>query len=357
MEKLFRRHLLEARGFASVDPPEVLARRAGIPEDRIIRLNANENPYGCSPAVAHALATAPLHVYPDPMQRRVRKALAGYTGMQEANIVCGAGSGELIDLLFRIFIDPGDAIVLCDPTFGMYSFCAGVAGAPVKSVPRDGQFEIDVRAVEEAVDAETKIIFVNSPNNPTGNLVSDAQVRQLLETRRIVVVDEAYFEFLNESRKGLVEEYENLVVLRTMSKWAGLAGLRVGYALTSAQVVDQLIKVKIPYNLSTVAETAVLTSLEHADSLLENVRRIVDERERMFSLLRDIPSLTPWPSGGNFILCQMAGGRAQEVFEGLARRGIFVRLPGSERLKDCFRVSVGTPEQTEAFLAALRDQV
>ncbi|MCH8206623.1 MAG: histidinol-phosphate transaminase [Chloroflexi bacterium] len=357
VDGLVRKHLARTGTFASVDPPEVLAERAGIPHDKIIRLNANENPYGTSPAVARALADSQLHVYPDPLQRKVRRALAGYTDTDEANIVCGAGSGELIDLLFRVFVDPGDAIVVCDPTFGMYSFCAGVAGARVKSVPRDGQFAIDVRAVEEAIDARTKLIFINSPNNPTGNLASDAQVRSLLQTRRMVVVDEAYYEFCGKTFAGLIDGYENLVVLRTMSKWAGLAGLRVGYALTNAQVVDQLIKVKIPYNLSTAAETAVLASLEHADPLLENVQRIVDERERMFSLLRDIPGLKPWPSSGNYILCQLASGRAQEVFEGLARRGIFVRLPGSERLKDCFRVSAGTPDQTDAFLVALRDRV
>ena len=350
---LVRRHLSTAGTFASVDPPEVLARKAGVPQDKIIRLNANENPYGCSPAVARAIAAAPLHVYPDPMQRGARKAIAEYTGTDAANIVLGSGSGELIDLLFRIFIDPDDSIVECDPTFGMYRFCAGVAGGRVHSVPRDESFEIDVRAVRDAIEPATKIVFINSPNNPTGNPASDDQVRTLLETGRLVVVDEAYFEFCGESFSGLVEEYDNIVILRTMSKWAGIAGLRVGYALAHASVVHQLLRVKVPYNLSIAAEVAVTASLDDADALLERVQAIIDERERMFSLLRGVPGLKPWPSRGNFILCQMADGRAQEVFESLARRGIFVRLPGSDRLKDCFRVSVGTPDQTDAFVAAL----
>ena len=291
------------------------------------------------------------------MQRAARNALADYTGIDAANIVLGSGSGELIDLLFRIFIDPDDSIVECDPTFGMYGFCAGVAGGRVLSVPRDERFEIDVRGVEDAIDSTTKIIFINSPNNPTGNPASDEQVRSLLETGRLVVVDEAYFEFCGDSFSGLIGEYENLVVLRTMSKWAGIAGLRVGYAFAHASVVDQVLKVKVPYNLSAAAEAAVVASLGDADALMERVQRIIDERERMFSLLESMPGLTPWRSRGNFILCQMADGRAQGVFEGLARRGIFVRLPGSERLNDCFRVSVGTPEQTEAFVAALSDLV
>lgn len=357
IEGLLRRHLATAGTFASVDPPEVLARRAGVPEDKIIRLNANENPYGCSPAVARAIAATPLHVYPDPMQRRVRKALAEYTGLDAANIALGSGSGELIDLLFRIFVDPGDSIVECDPTFGMYRFCAGVAGGRVHTVPRDETFEIDVPAVRKTLDPTTKIVFINSPNNPTGNPASEGQVRALLETGRLVVVDEAYFEFCGQSFSGLVEEYENIVVLRTMSKWAGIAGLRVGYGLAHSTVVDQLLKVKVPYNLSTAAEVAVMASLDDADVLLEKVQAIIDERERMFSLLEGVPGLKPWPSRGNYILCQMADGRAQEVFESLARSGIFVRLPGSDRLSDSFRVSVGTPDQTDSFVAALRELV
>ncbi len=357
VDRLIRPHLATAGRFASVDPPEVLARRAGAPEDRIIRLNANENPYGPSPAVPKAIASSRLHLYPDPMQRRVRKALSGYVGLDPANIVLGSGSGELIDLLFRLFVDPGDSVIECDPTFGMYRFCAGVAGGRVISVPRDERFEIDVRSVEDAVEPDTKMVFVNSPNNPTGNPASEEQVRALLDTGALIVVDEAYFEFHGRSLSALLEEHDNLVVLRTMSKWAGIAGLRVGYALTHPDIVDALLGVKIPYNLSTIAELAVVASLEDADALLARVKTIVDERERLFLLLGDVPGLTPWPSKGNFILCQVAHGRAHDIFEGLAKRGIFVRLPGSDRLKDCFRVSIGTPGQNQAFVDALRELV
>ena len=353
--RLIRPHLASAGRFASVDPPEVLARRAGVSEDRIIRLNANENPYGPSPAVARAIASGPLHLYPDPMQRRVRDDLSGYVGLDPSNIVLGSGSGELIDLLFRVFVDPGDSVIECDPTFGMYRFCAGVAGARLISVPRDERFEIDVPSVEAAVDPTTKIIFVNSPNNPTGNPASEEQVRALLDAGPLVVVDEAYFEFHGRSLSALLAERDNLVVLRTMSKWAGIAGLRVGYALAHPNVVDALMAVKIPYNLSSIAETAVIASLQDAGALLARVQAIVEERARLFSLLENMPGLTPWPSKGNFILCQMDDGRARDIFEGLASRGIFVRLPGSERLEDCFRVSIGTPDQNDAFIAALHE--
>ncbi len=357
VEKLIRPHLVNIKTYDPVDPPELLAQRAGIPEDRVIKLNGNENPYGCSPRVAEALARVPAHIYPDPLQRRIRRALSSYTGMDPDCIIAGAGSDELIDLLFRLFISPGDEILDCDPTFGMYGFCARVAGGKITLVPRDELFDVDVDAIQQAITPRTKVIFISSPNNPTGNLATEAQVRALLDTGLVVVVDEAYYEFCNQTAAGLVPEHENLVVLRTMSKWAGLAGLRIGYGIMCPRLVKHIIDIKSPYNVSVAAEAALVASVEDAPALMENVRKIVAERERLFSLLKAIPGVTPWPSSGNFILCQFAPGRAREVFEGLARRGIFVRNFGSERLRDCFRVAIGTPEQTDAFVAALKETV
>ena len=357
IEKMIRPHLANIKTYDPVDPPELLAQRAGIPADKIIKLNGNENPYGGSPRAEEAVANTPLHIYPDPLQRSIRRGLAEYTGFDAEYIVAGAGSDELIDLLFRLFISEGDKILDFDPTFAMYGFCARVAGAEIELAPRDELFEIDVDAVKDAISPDTKIIFVSSPNNPTGNLASESQVRELLDTGRIVVVDEAYFEFCKETAAGLIPEHENLVVLRTMSKWAGLAGLRIGYGIMNPSVVSHIIDIKSPYNVNIAAEAALLASLEDAPALLHNVDLIVQERERMFSLLKDIPGVNPWPSAGNFVLCQFAPGRAGEIFEELAGRGIFLRNFGSERLRDCFRIAIGTPEQTDAVIAALKEIV
>ena len=353
--QLIRPHLLNVQTYDPLDPPELLAQQAGIPPDEIIKLNGNENPYGASPKALAALASAPIHIYPDPLQRKIRAALADYTGAEPDSIIAGAGSDELIDLLFRLFISPGDRVLDCDPTFAMYSFCARVAGGEVSMVPRDELFDIDVDAVRDSVDARTKIIFVSSPNNPTGNLATQEQVEALLKTGLIVVVDEAYYEFCNETAAPLVKEHETLVVLRTMSKWAGLAGIRVGYGIMSPSLVEHIIDIKPPYNVSTVAEVALLASLEDSPALLANVAKIIDERERMVSLLSRVPGLTLWPSSGNFVLCQFAPGRAEAVYQGLARRGIFVRNFRSQRLADCFRVAIGTPDQTDAVVAAIKD--
>ena len=353
---LIRPHLASVRPYQPVDPPEVLAERAGIPRESVVKLNGNENPYGPSPKALEAVSNAELHIYPDPFQRSLRAALSDYAGFPAENIIAGAGSDELIDLLFRLFIEPGDAILDCDPTFAMYSFCARVAGGELKMVERGELFEIDLPAVRDAVDDRTKIVFISSPNNPTGNLASEAEVRALLDTGLIVVIDEAYYEFSGETVAHLVAEYDNLAVLRTMSKWAGLAGLRIGYAIMDGALVDHIMDIKSPYNVNVAAEAAALASLEDREYLLGNVARIVEDRARLCESLGEIPGVKPWPSSGNYILCQMDGAEsAARVYDELAARGVFVRKFGSARLADCFRVAVGTPAENAAFLAALRE--
>ena len=351
---LIRPHLASVQTYQPVDPPEVLAARAGIPRESIVKLNGNENPYGPSPKAMEAVSEAELHIYPDPFQRRLRAALSDYTGLAPDNIIAGAGSDELIDLLFRLFIEPGDSILDCDPTFAMYAFCARVAGGELRLIQRGELFQIDLDAVRSAIDENTKIIFISSPNNPTGNLAAEDEVRALLDTGLIVVIDEAYFEFSGETVAPLVHEYDNLVVLRTMSKWAGLAGLRIGYGIMDSGLVDHIVDIKSPYNVNIAAEAAALASLDDRDYLLGNVQRIVEGRERMHDALTAMDGVKPWPSHGNYILCQMDGPeRAQDMFDQLASRGIFVRKFGSDRLRDCFRVAIGTPSENAAFLNAV----
>jgi histidinol-phosphate aminotransferase len=356
VEDLIRPHLASVQAYQPVDPPEMLAQQAGIPIDAVVKLNGNENPYGPSPNASRAVGEADIHIYPDPFQRRLRAALSDYTGFGPENIIAGAGSDELIDLLFRLFIEPGDAILDCDPTFAMYSFCARVAGGELRLVQRDELFEIDLPAVRDAIDENTKIIFISSPNNPTGNLATEQQVRSLLDTGLIVVIDEAYYEFCDETVAGLIGEYENLVILRTMSKWAGLAGLRIGYGIMDTALVDHIIDIKSPYNVNIAAEAAAIASLEDRDYLLANVGRIVEDRQDLYAALDEIDGIKPWPSHGNYILCQLDDPEAaQNTVDQLAARGIFVRKFGSDRIRDCFRVAIGTPDQNSRFLTAIRE--
>ena len=342
--------------YQGVEPVEVMAERAGIPQDKIIRLNGNENPYGPSPAVAAALADFPnFNHYPDPEQRQLRQALSGYIGIDPDRIIAGNGSDELIDMLFRMFIGPGDNIINLTPTFGMYSLGAEICGGEAVSVPRDADFEIDLEGVKLAITPRTKAIVVCSPNNPTGNMPSEAEVRSLLDTGILVIVDEAYYEFCGQTLLPLLDEYPNLVVLRTFSKWAGLAGLRIGLGAMHPDLARTMMSVKPPYNVNLAAEVALIASLDDMPALLERVNAIVSERERMHGLLSAIPTVKPYPSKANFILCQLPEGTGVDVFEGLCNRGIFLRHWNNPRLKDCVRTSVGLPEENDAVAAALAE--
>ena len=352
---LVQPHLLSLAAYEAVDPPEVLAARAGVPEAQIVKLNGNENPYGPSPKVREALANLDrAHIYPDPRQAAMREAIASYVEVGAEHIVVGNGSDEIIDLLFRAFLAPGDAIINCTPTFGMYSFTAQVCGGTTLTVPRDDQFRVDIDAVLRAAESKgARVIVLASPNNPTGKAIPSTDVQRMLEAGLVVVLDEAYHEFGGLSMASALPANTNLIVLRTLSKWAGLAGLRVGYGLMSPQLAELLMRAKPPYSVSQAAEAAMLASFGDLSALRERVGLLVRERERMRVLLNALPGLTPWPSDANFILCQVPGGRGRIVYEGLARRGVFVRYFPGPPLTDFFRVSAGTPKQTDRFIEAL----
>jgi len=352
-----RPHIRKVEGYKAVDPIEEQAARMGIPEAQVIRLNANENPYGCSPKVAAAVAAVPYNIYPDPEQRRTRRELGKFLGVSPDSVIAGAGSDEIIDLLFRLVLAPGDNIIDCDPTFGMYSFDAGVNEVQVKTVQRDELFDVDVAAVKRAIDSRSKAIFLTSPNNPTGNVLSEKTLREILDTGLLVAVDEAYYDFCGKSFIHMVSETPNLVVLRTMSKWAGLAGLRVGYGVMHPDFVSRIIQIKQPYNISTAAEAGLYASIEDAAYLDRNRDLLIVERERLFALLKSVPGITPLPSGGNFILFEVPQGRSQHIFDSLAKRGIFLRRYGSKRLVNYIRTSVGKPEHTDALISALKELV
>ena len=351
-------HIRQLKTYDGVDPMEVMAQQAGIPPEKVIRLNGNENPFGPSPEVVKALGSFQhYNHYPDPDQRQLREALSGYLGVPEEQIVAGNGSDELIDMILRMFLGPGENIVIPTPTFGMYAFSAEVCGGKAKPVPRNETFEIDIEATISEVDSHTKAIFLASPNNPTGNTASDAQIRALLETGKIVVVDETYYEFCGQTNLPLIDEYPNLVVLRTFSKWAGLAGLRIGLGVMDKDVALTMMSMKSPYNVNLAAEVALLASLNDRSTLLSRVQAIVQERKRMIGLLEGIPGIQVWPSQANFILCRLPQGRGQEIFEGLCRRGIFLRYFNTPQLRDYVRASVGLPEETDQVVAALAELV
>ena len=359
-----RQHLESLPPYTPIEPFEVLSARIGRAPADIVKLDANENPYGPLAVVREALANMDFpHIYPDPESRALRKSLEGFTGVPAEYLMAGAGADELLDLLMRVFLEPGDCILSCPPTFGMYSFDAELNAGRCIEVPRRVDFSLDMDGIRQAVETyQPKLFFITSPNNPDGSVLNRETVDALLELPALIVLDEAYIEFAGEdlgaslSRIGEVPERENLVVLRTFSKWAGLAGLRVGYGAFPKWLMPVLWKSKQPYNINVAASVAAQVSLEHCGELKQVVELLKNERARLFSALQEISYLTLYPTQSNFILCQVSGRDAAELKAKLAQEyGIFIRYFNKPGLRDHVRISVGRPQDTDALLKALQN--
>jgi histidinol-phosphate aminotransferase len=356
IERLIRSHLSGFSRYSASTSPETLAGKIDVPVADIIKLDANENPYGCSPGVIQALASYPdLNIYPDDGQQELRKLLAGYAGVAAERIVAGSGSNQLIDLIVRLFVDSGDEVINCIPTFDIYRFSTEICGGTLVNVMRDDRFAVDVSAVKAAVSKKTKLIFLANPNSPTGNIISRQDILEIIGTGIPVVVDEAYYEFSGETLVPLVSLYPNLMVLRTFSKWAGLAGLRVGYGIFPPRIADYLLAIKIPYNVNVAAIIAVRESLKELDYLMGRVKVIVAERERLFGALGKLKWLKPFPSRANFIFCTVLKGSASELHQKLQKKGILIRYFDKPLLRNGIRISVGKPEQNDALIKMLRE--
>ena len=330
-------------------------------------MDANENPYGLSPRARYALANLEFpHIYPDPESRSLRKALEEYTGIPSEYIMVGAGADELIDLLLRVLLEPDDVVLNLPPTFGMYPFDTLLNAGQLVEIQRREDFSLDLPAILEAVSRHhPKVIFATHPNNPDGRLLNSEEMDTLLSLPALVVIDEAYIEFAeNGGRLGetisqvkQVPQRENLVVLRTFSKWAGLAGLRVGYGLFPGWIMPALWKAKQPYNVNVAASTAAIASIQDVDYLAGTIASLRKERTRLFEALQTIPFLKPYPTQSNFILCKVLHPSlsAAEIKDRLAACGILLRLYNTPLLSNFVRISVGKPEHTDILMAALID--
>ena len=356
IEKFIRPDLVDFNGYSASKSPETLRDRVEVPVEDIIKLDANENPYGCSPGVNQALASYPgINIYPDSGQTELRQQLQQYTGVAGEHIVAGAGSDQLIDLIMRLFIVPGDEVINCIPTFAMFHFFIELnKGTPV-AVPRDKNFCVDVKAVKRAITSKTKLILLATPNNPTWTVMPREDILEVLDSGLPVVVDEAYYEFTGNTVAPLVGKYKNLMVLRTFSKWAGLAGLRVGYGLFPAKIADYLLRIKEPYCVNVAALVAVQETLKDVSSLMDKVKIIIAERNRLYSRLQQIEWLKPYPSQANFILCSVLRGKARELQQNLEERGILVRYFNQTLLEDCVRISIGRAEENDILVETLKE--
>ena len=314
-------------------------------------LDANENSFG-SPL------THWYNRYPDPLQLKVKERLSAVKGIASSNIFLGNGSDECIDLLIRAFCEPAvDNIVICPPTYGMYEVSANINDVPVKKVPLTPDFQLNLEALANAIDGNTKLIFLCSPNNPTGNSLHRDDVEALLNNYfGLVVIDEAYINFSKfKSFTRELPEYPNLVVMQTLSKAWGLAALRIGMAFASEQIIGILNKIKPPYNINQASQELALEALNNVQEVNDMIREIVNERFLLEKNLRELAVVRKiHPSDANFLLVEVT--QPVSIYRYLLTKGIVVRDRSRVELcEGCLRITVGTPHENKLLLAALGD--
>lgn len=364
LQEQVNRRFEQIPAYVPIEPFEVIAERVGKSPEQIIKLDANENPYGLAPEAKKALADLRWgNIYPDPESRALRQALAAYTGVPIEHIVAGAGADELIDLILRVILRPGDWALVAPPTFGMYAFDTRINGGQALEIPRNHDFSLNLEEMRRVVKQHRpSVILLASPNNPDGGMLTPVELEEILGWGILVILDEAYIEFSDSGQLGEQAsqihqplERDNLIVLRTFSKWAGLAGLRVGFGVFPQWMLSVIWKVKQPYNVNVAASVAAIASLQDLNCLIERVQKIRMERVRLYQLLAQIDWLEPIPSQANFILCRVKGRSAKAVKAELMKRGIFVRYFDTPLLQNFIRVSVGLPQHHDVLFQALKE--
>lgn len=336
---------------------EEIARKYGLDPASIIKLGSNENVLGPSPKATKAVIAraGDINIYPSADASELVEAISVYTGFPVENI-CAAGPGMdgLLDNLMRMLISPGDEVILPLPTFSYYEIAARANGAVPVYVRSGDSFAFDIEGIMKAESERTKIIFLCSPNNPTGRLVAEADLRRILEhTRGLVFVDEAYVEFSDRNLAHLIREYDNIIVGRTFSKAFGLAGMRLGYGLMPAWIRSEYMKIATPFNISVPAIVAGIASLSDASYLQRSIQCARDGRA---FLTKNIP-FRVYDSQANFVLVDVAPLRSKDVSEALLQKGIIVRDCRSfrEAGETLIRVTVGTSEQNNKVVAAFKE--
>lgn len=313
----------------------------------MIFLDANENPFDNG-----------VNRYPDPYQRSLKSVLAKQKGVSESQILLGNGSDEVLDLIFRAFCEPNqDNIITLPPTYGMYKVLAGINAVENREVLLTRDFEPNVTEILKVADSNSKLLFICSPNNPTGNAFQKKGIKELLESfNGLVVVDEAYIDFSNdESWVSELKQYPNLIVTQTLSKAYGLAGIRLGICYASEEIIGILNKIKPPYNVNQLTQQRALQRVLHQDLVKQEVKQILEEREELIKALKDLEFVTAlYPTDANFVLAKVDD--ANKRYQQLLEKQVVVRNRSTQPLcENTLRFTVGTPEENKKLIAILKE--
>ncbi len=341
-------------------PSWEIAARVGLREDQIVRLDTNTSPFRPESALrdlGRVLGRMDVNQYPDTSYRSLRDGLSRYTGKDSGRFVVTNGADEGLDIIAKVFLDPGDEAIVATPTYSMYGIAASLMGAKVVGVPRGEDFSLDVDGILSSVRRRTKVIFLCNPNNPTADLSPIAAVERLAKESDVAVaVDEAYFEYCGTSAIDLTDRLENVIVCRTLSKAFSMAGVRIGYLVAGAETTRKLNVVRPPNSLSVLSLALGRFALAHVGEMRRHVRETVKERGRLVDMLAAIPGIEPYPSKTNFVLFRLRKGDPDRVHERLMEKGLVVRnLSGVRGLEGCLRTTIGTPKVNERVVEELED--
>ncbi len=324
-----------------------------------IKLDAQENPYPLPVKLRNkilkAIKPVLLNRYPDPEAKELKRIMAGRIGVRTEDIMLGNGSDELIQAIITSFGRTQGKVLYPVPTFSMYGIITKSLGQIPVEIPLQMDFDIDIDGILSAIKRERpEVIFLSYPNNPTGNCFSESKIVEIIKrTKTAVVVDEAYFDFSKKTFLPLLKKYENLIILRTLSK-IGLAGLRIGILIARPEIVKEINKVRLPYNVNSLSQAVAKVVLENREVIDKQIRAIIKERERLYKELLRIDGIKPFPSEGNFILFRTIK-NADKIYQGLIDKGLLIRNMNQRGLlNNCLRVTIGTQEENRYFLEALR---
>ncbi len=358
MRRVAKRTILDVKPYIPGKPIDEVKRELGLKD--VIKLASNENPYGPSPKVFQAIKTAAkeIHRYPDGGCFYLRQALVRHLKVSPEQLIFGNGSDELIVLAIRAFVEEGDEVIIAKPSFLIYDIASQIAGAKIKSIPLI-DFYYDLKAMKAAVTEKTKIIFLGNPDNPAGTYLTQAQVEDFLKDLRsdiLIFLDEAYFEYVHAKdyvkSTGLINRYKNVFVSRTFSKMYGLAGLRVGYGIGSPEVVDLLNRIREPFNVNSLAQTAALTALADQSYYKKLARMVEVERKSLYKEFKRL-KLSYIQSCTNFILIEVND--STTVAQQLLKRGIIIRDMSHWGLTKYIRVTIGTQKENRRLIKALEE--
>ena len=338
IDKLLRKNIKELKAYSSA--------REDFKGNASIYLDANENPFENG-----------INRYPDPFQSKLRKKLAEIKNIPQQNLMLGNGSDEILDLVIRSFVEPGEEnIIICPPTYGMYKVWANLNNVGVKEVPLLSDFSLDTKGILEQIDEKTKLLILCSPNNPTANSIPLQDIEFLcISTNLIVLVDEAYIDFSAEkSAISLIEKYPNLIVSQTLSKAWGMAAIRLGMAMGQEKIIQVLDKVKPPYNVNALTQQKALEMITQKRVFDENIQKLKHEKDFLTNELSKIDSVEKvFPSDANFLLVRFTD--ADKIYEKLSKKGIVVRNRSKElHCENCLRITVGCPEQNKILIRELK---